>query len=192
MCESSNLRLRFSRNPRMHASVPIISAILGLLILLLGRKLFWLCVAAAGFAVGVELAPRLVHEPSTVLIVSAALVLGFAGALLALLLQKLAIGVLGFLIGGRAAVAMGMAFLTEQTVHYWVIFTIGGIVGALLLLAVFDWALILLSSMLGAYLIGNAITLPYTGASILFVLLVILGVVTQTIARRRRERVTAD
>ena len=66
----------------MNASVPIIGALLGALILFFGRKLFWLCVAAVGFAAGVELAPHLVQEPSPVLALTVALVLGFVGALL--------------------------------------------------------------------------------------------------------------
>jgi len=57
--------------------------------------------------------------------------------------------------------------------------TIGGILGALLLLALFDWVLILLSSVEGAHLIGNGIVLPQSGAVLLFVALVVIGVVVQ-------------
>jgi hypothetical protein len=189
---SHEMELGLSEMSRAALPLPIATAAIGLVVLLFGRKLFWLCVAAVGFAAGVELAPRIVHEPSTLLIVTAALILGFAGALLAMLLQKFAIGVLGFLTGGRLAVAIAAAFLNQQALQYWVIFIIGGIVGALLLLALFDWALIFLSSFLGAYLIGNAVTLPYTGATILFVLLVIVGLVAQTTALRRTRRSLAD
>jgi hypothetical protein len=51
----------------LHISVPIISAVIGAVILLFGRKLFWLCVAALGFAAGVQLATHVVHEPSAML-----------------------------------------------------------------------------------------------------------------------------
>ena len=44
------------------------------------RKLFWLFVAAVGFALGIQIAPHLVHEPSPALALTFALVLGFAGA----------------------------------------------------------------------------------------------------------------
>jgi hypothetical protein len=64
--------------------------------------------------------------------------------------------------------------------HYREItFVIGGILGALLLLALFDWVLILLSSVEGAHLVTNGIVLPQNGALILFAALVILGVVVQ-------------
>ncbi len=82
----------------MHFSVAIVGALIGIVILLFGRKLFWLCVAAVGFAAGVEIAPHLVHEPSPLLALTVAIVLGLIGALLALFLQKVAIAVLGFLV----------------------------------------------------------------------------------------------
>ena len=80
----------------MHASVPIVSALIGVVVLFFGRKLFWLCVAAFGFAAGVELAPQLVQDPTPLVQLSIALVLGFLGALLALFLQKLAVGIVGY------------------------------------------------------------------------------------------------
>ena len=46
----------------MHSSVTIVGVLIGIVILFFGRKLFWLCVAAVGFAVGVEIAPLLVNE----------------------------------------------------------------------------------------------------------------------------------
>ena len=49
----------------MHSSVTIVGLIIGVVILFFGRKLFWLCVAAVGFAVGVEVSPLLVNEPSS-------------------------------------------------------------------------------------------------------------------------------
>ena len=84
----------------MNASIPILSVVIGAVVLLFGRKLFWLCVAAIGFAAGVTLASHLVNEPTALLQLSFAILLGFIGALLALFLQKLAIGLAGFLAGG--------------------------------------------------------------------------------------------
>src|SRR5437868_14157537 len=118
--------------PSANLSVPIASALIGAVILLFGRRLFWLCVAAVGFAAGVELTPHIVHEPSTVLQLTFAIVLGFVGALLALFLQKLAISVVGFIAGGRLAVALAAAFFIENASYYWLTFLIGGIIGAFL------------------------------------------------------------
>ena len=66
----------------MHSYVTIVGVLIGVMILFFGRKLFWLCVAAVGFAVGVQIAPLLVNEPSSLLALLIALALGVLGALL--------------------------------------------------------------------------------------------------------------
>ena len=160
-------------------SVPIISVIVGTAILLFGRKLFWLFVAALGFAVGIEVAKYLIHDPPVWVTLVLGFGLGTLGALLAIMLQKLAIAVAGFVAGGRFAVALLAAFFVDHAKYHAITFIIGGILGALLLLALFDWVLILLSSVEGAHLIGNGIALPQTGAVIVFCALVAIGVVVQ-------------
>jgi hypothetical protein len=169
----------------MHSSVTIIGVLIGIAILFFGRKLFWLTVAAVGFAVGVEIAPLLVNEPSSLLALLVALVLGVLGALLALFLQKIAIAVLGFFAGGKLATAIAAAFFVHYAQYSTIIFVIGGIIGAILLLAVFGWALIVVSSFIGAYLIQSAIVLPPTGSTLVFIGLAIVGIFVQAASFRR-------
>jgi uncharacterized membrane protein YeaQ/YmgE (transglycosylase-associated protein family) len=173
--------------PPMQFSVPIVGALIGAVILFFGRKLFWLCVAAVGFAAGVEIAPHLVQEPSPLLALTVALVLGLIGALLALFLQKIAIAVLGFLTGGKLAGAIAAAFFVQYAEHSTIIFVIGGIIGAVLLLVLFDWALIVVSSLLGAHLIQSSIVLPPSGSTIVFIGLAVLGVLVQATSLRRSQ-----
>src|SRR6266481_3305232 len=137
----------------MNFSIPIFSVLIGVVVLFFGRKLFWLCVAAIGFAAGVELAPLLVQEPSVLLSLTIALLLGIIGALLALFLQKIAIAVLGFLAGGKLAGAIAAAFFVHYAQHSTIIFLIGGVIGAILLLVLFVWLLTLSSAFIGAHLI---------------------------------------
>jgi len=155
-------------------------------ILFFGRKLFWLCVAAVGFAAGLQIAPLLVNEASSVLALVIAVVFGILGALLAVFIQKIAIAVLGFLAGGKLATAIAAAFFVQHAQYSTIIFVIGGIIGAILLLAVFGWALIVVSSFIGAYLIQSAIVLPPTGLTLVFIGLAILGIFVQTVSFRRR------
>jgi hypothetical protein len=173
--------------PPMQFSVPIVGALIGAVILFFGRKLFWLCVAAVGFAAGVEIAPHLVQEPSPLLALTVALVLGLIGALLALFLQKIAIAVLGFLAGGKLAGAIAAAFFVQYAEHSTIIFVIGGIIGAVLLLVLFDWALIVVSSLVGAHLIQSSIVLPPSGSTIVFIGLAVLGVLVQATSLRRSQ-----
>jgi hypothetical protein len=119
------------------------------------------------------------HEPSPVLTLTIGLVFGFIGALLALFLQKVAIAIAGFLAGGKLATAIAAAFFVAATGYFGIIFLVGGIIGALLLLTLFDWALIVVSSIVGAYLIQHTIVLPPAGATILFIGLAALGIVVQ-------------
>jgi len=172
----------------MNLSVPIISVIVGAAILLFGRKLFWLFVAALGFAVGLEIAAYFMKEPPQWTTLLIGLGCGVIGALLAILLQKIAIAVAGFIAGGRIAWALAATFFVEHAHYRGITFVVGGILGALLLLALFDWVLILLSSVEGAHLIGNGITLPEKGAMILFIALAIIGVIVQGSMLRRSRR----
>jgi Domain of unknown function (DUF4203) len=173
--------------PSTHSYAAIVGVLIGVVILLFGRKLFWLCVAAVGFALGVEVAPHLVHEPSPVLALVIALVLGLVGALLALFLQKVAIAVLGFLAGGYLANGIAAAFFVHYAQYSTLVFVVGGIIGAILLLALFDWALIVVSSLIGAHLIQSAIVLPPTGSTIVFIVLVVVGILVQGASFRRSE-----
>jgi len=168
-------------------SIPILSILIGVVILLFGRKLFWLCVAAIGFAAGVELAPHLVQDPSALLSLTIALLLGIIGALLALFLQKIAIAVLGFLAGGKLAGAIAAAFFVHYAQHSTIVFVVGGVIGAILLLVLFDWALIVVSSLIGAHLIvyQSTIALPQSGSIILFIGLAVVGILVQAASLRR-------
>jgi hypothetical protein len=177
------------QNPSVHFSVAVVGALIGVIVLFFGRKLFWLCVAAVGFAAGVEVAPHLVNEPSPLLALTVALVLGLIGALLALFLQKIAIAVLGFLAGGKLAGAIAAAFLVQYAQYSTIIFLVGGVIGAILLLVLFDWALIVVSSLIGAHLIvfQGGIGLPRQGQTIVFIGLAIIGILVQATSLRRSQ-----
>jgi Domain of unknown function (DUF4203) len=167
-----------------HFTVSLVGALIGIVILFFGRKLFWLCVAAIGFVAGAELAPHLVTEPSPLLQLTVAIVLGIIGALLALFLQKIAIAVFGFLAGGKLAGAIAAAFFVHYAQYSAVIFVVGGLIGALLLLTLFDLALIVISSLIGAHLIQSAIVLPPAGSTIVFLGLAVIGMLVQASMRR--------
>src|SRR5436309_1689878 len=107
--ENSWARQSLALPSSVNLPIPILSVLIGAIILLFGRKLFWLCVAAVGFAAGIEIAPHLVQQPTPLLALTFALVLGFVGALVALFLQKIAIAIAGFLAGGKLALAIAAA-----------------------------------------------------------------------------------
>jgi hypothetical protein len=164
----------------INLSVPTIELLIGAAILFLGRKLFWLFVGAIGFALGVEMAPQIVHQPAPLVTLVIAFGLGIIGALLAILLQKFAIAAAGFLAGGWFTMSL-YAFLAGPAGNVGtVVFLVGGLLGAILFVALFDWALIFFSSVAGARFIATAIVLSQTERAILFILLVVVGIAVQS------------
>jgi hypothetical protein len=174
--------------PTLHLPMapPIAAIVVGVLLLFLGRKLFWLFVGAIGFVVGTEVATTMLPPHSEwVLIVG--VVLGLIGALVAILVQKVAIGVGGFLAGGYFLMIVLQAWEMQAPQYSWVAFLVGGCIGAALMFFVFDWALILFSSISGAHLITQSLALHQMEATALFLLLVVIGVGAQGKTNRRAQ-----
>ena len=127
--------------------------LVGFLLLVLGRRLYWLFVAAVGFLYGLELAPRLLPGQSQAVIVIIALGLALLGALLAVVATKVALGLTGFVAAGGIAAVVLQHLTIESGVVALGIYFIAGIIGAVLFLLLFNAALIVLSSLAGAYLV---------------------------------------
>jgi hypothetical protein len=157
--------------------MPWFNILAGGALLFFGRRLFWLFVAAVGFVVGARLAADTFGgEPGWVIMVIA-LGVGMIGALVSIFLQRLVVGIAGFLAGGY--VLYTLAFGLEQEPLAWVAFLVGGIIGAILVMAVFDWALIILSALTGASVIAQNVSLDRPASALVFVVLLVLGVVVQ-------------
>ncbi len=77
-----------------------ITLILGALLLVLGRKLFWLFVGALGFLAGMSLAQNYLGGQSENVVLIAGIVCGLLGVVLAIFLQRVAIAAAGFFAGG--------------------------------------------------------------------------------------------
>jgi hypothetical protein len=157
----------------------IFRLVLGLIVLTAGRKLFWLVVGVIGFIVGITLAPQLFGNLPPWVILVIALIAGLVGALLAVFLQTVGIGLAGFVGGGYIAVSLLTILGWQANGLAWLPFVIGGIIGLVLILALFDLALIVLSSLIGASMVVQAINLGRPVSAVLFVVLVILGFVIQ-------------
>jgi len=169
----------------MNSPIPAIGLLVGVALLFFGRKLFWLFIAAIGFAAGMDIAQQIFHSPSPTLVLFIALAFGVLGAVLSVLLQKVAIAAAGFVAGGRLAIGLVAAFYANHAEYSQMIFLIGGVLGAVLLLAVFDWAIILLTSVEGAHLISNVIALPQLGCMLVLIALIVIGVAAQAAMLRR-------
>ncbi len=165
----------------------LVNLFVGLFLLTLGRKLFWLFVGCVGFATGYSYAQQIWGSEAGLTILVFALVTGLVGALLAVLLQRLSIGLAGFLAGGYLAIRIPSRFGLELEQLYWALYLLGGLLGAVFSYLIFDWALILLSSLSGAFLVVEAAGFSPQVEILLFVALTIAGVFFQA-GLMRRER----
>jgi hypothetical protein len=161
----------------------IIRLLAGGALLVLGRKLFWLFVAAVGFAAGWAVATDLLSVEPEWLALVIAVVVGVVGALVAQFVQRLAIGLAGFLAGAFLALSLVRLLNLEAAWWGWLALVAGGIVGAILLGAAFEWALIGLSSLAGALLIVDALDLSSTMHLLVLIGLFVVGVIIQSALR---------
>ena len=167
----------------------LLELVLGGVLLVLGRKLFWLFVAGVGFAVGMFITPLLLPDASQGVTLAVAVALAVLGAVLAITVQKIAIGLVGFIAGGMIALWLLRTLGLDLGSIQWLVFIGGGILGALLLATLFDWGLILLSSLVGANLVlsgvGGLIALPENFLPIIFLVVFGLGVLIQARMMKR-------
>ncbi len=166
----------------------------GVVLLLFGRRLYWLFVAGIGFLTGLALVPDLLPGQPEWLILLAALVAAIVGAVIAFVAQKITIGLIGFVAGGGIGLLLlrKLGLVGEGT--GWVAYLIAGVAGLVLMLVLFDWALILLSSLAGANLIVTGVaarmSLPEGTWFLLLIALALVGVVVQAGLSREWSRAT--
>ena len=101
----------------------------GLILLVAGRKLFWVCIALVGFLFGLELGGEFFATNPWWIRLGAGLAAGLVGALLAGFLQRLAFACAGFFAGFYLAI-----FLPNLLVVYidsLVLCITGGVIGVM-------------------------------------------------------------
>lgn len=165
------------------ASVFALSA--GLVTLFFGRKLYWVFIGAAGFILGLNVAPVILEylptslEPLAWLFM---LVIALAVGALCIVLQRIASVVAGALLIGGLTFLVAGDYGAGQVMQ-WVLTIVCGLAGAILLYFVFDWTLILVTALIGGVvsLLGARAYAEMPEAVYLwsYVILVIVGVAYQ-------------
>jgi hypothetical protein len=177
-----------SSQPQERAVHAVVNLLAGAALLVVGRKLYWLFVAIAGFYVGIEIARALVlDQPQWVswLIAAAA---GIVGALVAMLFQRVAFALGGFYAGGYLLMVAAERFFPGAAGIG--AFLVGGVLGAVAAALLMDWAIIVLSCMVGAALVVSALGLGSVGGLLVYAGLMAAGIVFQArltgaVARKR-------
>ena len=151
--------------------------------LLFGRRLFWVFVAVAGFLVGLALSGLLISGQSQFVHILVGIIVGLVGGLLAVYLTKPMAAVGGFLAWGGAALLLANPLGIEGAGR-WIVFFVAGLIGALLVFLLFDWALIISSGLSGATGIAAGLSglfgsLPQLVYLVIVVALLAVGIVYQ-------------
>ena len=106
---------------------------LGFIVLILGRKIFWLTVAIVGF---LEFTDMLLADQPTWVLLAGGLAAGLIGALLAVLAQRVAFGLAGFFAAGYLTLIVAQSQGVGGT--NMIIPLVGGVIGALVAVLLMD------------------------------------------------------
>jgi len=152
----------------------------GALLLGAGKKLYWFVVGLCGALVGLVISEVFFHPIDFWERALVAIGFGVVFAILALVLQKIMVGIAGFISGGFILVSLAKTLQLPFSEMNWMIYILGGVIGVLLVRVLFDLALILISSFAGATLILRTLELDGAKGTILLLVLVLIGIVIQS------------
>jgi hypothetical protein len=158
----------------MLGSVALVVA--GLILVFLGRRLFWFFVGVVGFVFGFRFGLTVFSDSTMTLVLAAAV--GVIAALLSVVLEKVLIvltgAAAGWLLFVRLAEILGAGPQLTPILPI-----VGAVLFAVVSLLVFDVALIVISSLSGAALVLEPFALVGTMELVLFVALAAVGIATQ-------------
>ena len=157
----------------------IFRLVLGIAMLTMGRRLYWLFLGGIGFVFGYDIAKQILHGQPQTVIFFIALCAGVLGAILAVMFQKFAVLLGGFLAGGYLFVEFMKELGAGGGNSHWLLFILGGVIGALLMKVLFHWALIVLSSYMGSVLVLRSFNFGTRLPGLILILLILLGIAVQ-------------
>ena len=164
----------------------LIDILLGFIVLVAGRQLFWLAVGIIGFLAGMQFADALLPGSAAWVLLVIGAGTGIIGALLAIVFQRLAFAVAGFFCGAYfILIVYQMMGLTGNTIAP---FVIGGVFGAIVAAILMDWAIIVLSVLAGAGAMVKGLTLESVNNELLFFGLAVFGFLIQAGNMRRWKK----
>lgn len=178
--------------------------IVGGLLLVFGRRLFWVALGVAGFVIGWQLGTelsgmpgahvagaRLGVEGAETLRLGFAVVFGLVGIVLAFAAQRIAVLLAGIALGGLGVLWLLEPFAADLGGWIWAFAAIGAVAGVVLVGVLFSLALVIVSSWIGAGLVTEGLGPVDAHRLWLFAGLLVVGLLVQGLGggpRRRRAR----
>ena len=174
----------------------ILAMLIGGVSLFFGRRVYWAFVAVAGFLLGLTLGPVIMSGVDPTWQPWLTLLLALVFAILSFMMYKVMIAISGAIGLGNLALLLAQPNLPE-----WAVVTLtilGGIIGLVVALALFDWGLMLFSSLASASLVTSGLVSLFPASAgadwIIFLFLFVIGFTFQSIQwtrERTRKRVSS-
>jgi hypothetical protein len=163
----------------------LVALILGIISLFFGRKLFWVFAALIGLSVGLIVGAQLLQEQAVFVRVLVAISIAAICAALAIYAEKIMIVLAGFLGLGAFGYLISNLFKLP-TLFHWILFIGMGILGAVLISKYMEWAIVIISSVIGAIMAGAGLG-GLTHFNFLIDLLIFLGLLAAGIFFQSRN-----
>jgi len=162
----------------------VIRGVIGGILLFLGRELNFLFAGAMAALIGFRLTPLLPPQWPAWSDAAFMITLGVIAAIIVLINERLGYFLSGFLAGGFF---MAEYYAPGVFGIPWLPFVIGGVIGALVIGLLTEWALILVSSAIGAAYVLNLFRLDPTAEILIGSGLFIVGALTQVIIMQAQK-----
>jgi hypothetical protein len=151
----------------------LFTIVLGVILLVFGRRLFWLFVALVGFLLGMEFTWVILGDQPKWVMLCIGLGTGLIGSLLAVLVERVAFALAGFYAGAYLALIGAQSFgVGGNTI---LVFVVAGLIGAVLAALIMDWDIIVLSCLVGSGAVVVCLGLDQTVSLLVFLVLALAG-----------------
>lgn len=170
----------------------VIQLTAGGLLLLAGKKLYWFFVGLCGAAAGLFISEFFLHPEGMTERVIVAIAIGAGFAFLAVFLQKIMVGIAGFIAGGFLSISLIETLQFNLSDWNWAVFLVGGLIGIFLVKLLFDLALVIITSFAGATLIIRGLDLGGSNGLIILLVLILAGIVIQSAQNRSKPVVVSS
>lgn len=162
----------------------VIRGVIAGILLFLGRELNFLFAAAMAAFIGFRLTPLLPPQWPGWADYAFMGVLALSAAAVTLRNERVGYFLSGFLAGGYFIIEY---FEPGVLTVPWLLFLIGGVIGSLIIGIFTEWALMVVSCLIGAYYVTNLFTLSPTAEILVGAGLFIIGALTQVILMRMQK-----
>ncbi len=165
----------------------LVQLLAGAVLLFLGRRMFWLLVAAIGFFFGLGLADAYLSVDAEALRWTLGILAGILAGLVAVFLQRFAITAAGTVAAGYSTYWYLSLTWDPLQLWHWALVAGAAVLGLLIARTVFDFGLIFLSALAGATLVLEAVGSEASISRWMFLVLVLVGTAVQASWRPRKR-----